>query len=187
MASVTSSEQLLIKIATNVINKNTKRLLTKIAIMRNFFTCFFVLAFVFVGCSDDQENQGDNPRSSSLQANPAPDPRDCDSTSAIVGESRNLRVSDLYGISGVVTIISDCEIEITDFFYNGSGPNISVYAGVDGDYRGGVNMSEPLNGTRFEGETLNLFLPEGASFDEFNSISIWCFEFDVDFSSASFR
>jgi len=95
-------------------------------------------------------------------------------------------LSELYGISGVVTIVSDCQIEISDFFYNGLGPNISVYGAVDGDFRSGVNMSVPLNGRTFEGETLNLFLPEGSSFDEINSFSIWCFEFDVDFSSASF-
>jgi len=119
--------------------------------MKNFVNYFFVLALVFVSCSDT-----------------------------------NLRLSQIYGISGQVTIISDCEIEISNFFYNGSGPNISVYAGIDGDFESGVNLSEPLNGRTFEGETLNLFMPEGASFTEFNSISIWCYEFDVDFSSAFF-
>lgn len=163
----------------------------EIVVMKNFITYFFALTFVLVGCgSDDQEevivDDDGQPIFNSLQANPAPDPRDCTSTSSLVGESRELRISNLYGISGLVTIISDCEIEISDFFYNGLGPNISVYAGIDNDFEGGVNMSVPLNGRSFEGETLNLFLPEGASFDEFNSISIWCYEFDVDFSSASF-
>ena len=149
--------------------------------MKNILKFAIVLVFVCVGCSNDSED------SSSLQNNPAPDAQDCTSNSPIVGESRNLSVSNLYGISGVVTIISDCEIEISNFFYNGSGPNVSVYAGIDGDFEGGVNMSENLNGRRFEGETLNLFLPDGASFEEFNSMSIWCFQFDVNFSSASFQ
>ena len=149
--------------------------------MKNILKFAIVLVFLCVGCSNDSED------SSSLQNNPAPDAQDCTSNSPIVGESRNLSVSNLYGISGVVTIISDCEIEISNFFYNGSGPNVSVYAGIDGDFEGGVNMSENLNGRRFEGETLNLFLPDGASFEDFNSISIWCFQFDVNFSSASFQ
>ena len=149
--------------------------------MKNILKFAIVLVFLCVGCSNDSED------SSSLQNNPAPDAQDCASNSPIVGESRNLSVSNLYGISGVVTIISDCEIEISNFFYNGSGPNVSVYAGIDGDFEGGVNMSENLNGRRFEGETLNLFLPDGASFEDFNSISIWCFQFDVNFSSASFQ
>ena len=48
-------------------------------------------------------------------------------------------------------------------------------------------MSDILNGRSWEGETLNLFLPEGFTFDDINSFSVWCFEFDVDFSSASFE
>lgn len=172
-----------------VINNDRKRLLAEIVFMKTFLKYFFALTFVLVGCSssDDQNDGDDNQQALNLQANPAPEPRDCSSTSVLVGESRELRVSSLYGISGLVTIISDCEIEISDFFYNGSGPNISVYAAIDGDFEAGVNMSIPLNGRSFEGETLNLFLPEGTSFNEYNSISIWCFEFDVDFSSASFQ
>ena len=120
-------------------------------------------------------------------ANPVPEARDCASTNSLVGQIRALRESSLYGISGDVTIVSDCEVRISNFFYNGAGPNVSFYGGIDGDYRGGVNMSDILNGRSWEGETLNLFLPEGFSFEEINSFSVWCFEFDVDFSSASFR
>ena len=131
---------------------------------------------MLMGCSDPVEFANDTPQS-----------RDCESTHSLVGQSRALRVSNLYGISGNITIVSDCEIEITDFFYNGSGPNVSLYGGNNGSFRSGVNMSEVLNGRSFQGETLNLFLPEGNSFDDINSFSVWCFEFDVDFSSASFQ
>jgi len=155
--------------------------------MKNVLKYTFVLIILFVSCSDNDDQEEDaDVAFSPLQANPAPEARDCPSTSPLVGQSRDLRISALYGIRGVVTIVSDCEIEISNFFYNGSGPNISVYAGIDGDFDSGVNMSVPLQGRSFEDETLNLFLPEGASFNEFNSISIWCFEFDIDFSSASF-
>ena len=120
-------------------------------------------------------------------ANPVPEERACPSTNSLIGQTRALRVSSLYGISGDVTIVSDCEIRISNFFYNGAGPNVSFYGGINGDFRGGINMSERLNGRSWQGETLNLFLPEGFSFEEINSFSVWCFEFDVDFSSASFR
>ena len=119
-------------------------------------------------------------------ANPVPEARNCPSTASLVGQTRPLEISSLYGIRGDVTIMSDCEIQISNFFYNGSGPNVSFYGGVDGNFRAGVNMSERLNGRVWQGETLNLYLPEGASFDEINSFSVWCFEFDVDFSSAFF-
>ncbi len=120
-------------------------------------------------------------------ANPVPEGRSCPSTNSLVGETRALQVSQLYGISGDVTIVSDCEIEISNFFYNGLGPNVSFYGGTNGNFRAGINMSEALNGRAWQGETLNLFLTEGTSFDEINSFSVWCFEFDVNFSSASFE
>ena len=122
-------------------------------------------------------------------ANPVPEERSCSSTNSLVGQTRALRVSSLYGISGDVTIVSDCEIQISNFFYNGAGPNVSFYGAVDGDFRSGFNMSEILNGRVWQGETLNLFLPEDEdrSFDEINSFSVWCFEFDVDFSSVFFE
>jgi len=149
--------------------------------MKKFMSIFIFLAFLTVGCSDS-----DDDGNISLQANPAPVAQTCESTSPLVGQTEQLRVSQLYGISGDVTIVSDCQIQISNFFYNGLGPNVSVYGGIDGNYRNGVNLSVPLNGRAWEGETLNLFLPEGSTFNEINSISIWCFEFDVDFSSARF-
>jgi len=161
--------------------------------MKNLIKYSFVLMLLFASCSssDDSDSteiiQDNGVVFNPLQANPAPQARDCTSTSPLIGLSRELRISSIYGISGTVTIISDCEIELSNFFYNGTGPNISVYAGIDNDFENGVNMSEPIQGTRFEGETLRLFLPENASFNDFNSISIWCYEFDVDFSSASFE
>lgn len=147
--------------------------------MKNIIKCFSIFAILLVSCSNNDDSGNE-------QTNPVPQARECTSTSALIGESKALRASNRYGISGNVTIISDCEIQITNFFYNGTGPSVSVYAGINGNYSNGVNMSEVINGRRFEGETLNLFLPEGASFNEFNSISIWCFEFDVDFSSVNF-
>lgn len=147
--------------------------------MKKLTNLFIVLIVLLVSCSDDD---GD-----SLIANSAPSGRDCDSTHLLVGESRELAVSNIYGISGVVTIVSDCEIEISNFFYNGLGPNVSVYGGTNSDFEAGINLSEPINGRSFQGETLNLFLPEDTTFDEINSFSIWCFEFNIDFSSASFQ
>ncbi len=147
--------------------------------MRNIFKCFIFLNLaLLMGCAEEDE--------SVTFANPVPEARSCPSTNSLVGQTRALRVSGLYGIRGNVTIVSDCEIEISNFFYNGLGPNVSFYGGVDGDFEAGVNMSEVLNGRAWQNETLNLFLPEGRSFDEINSFSVWCFEFDVDFSSASF-
>lgn len=147
--------------------------------MKTFINYFMVFTFLLVGCSNDQEGPV-------LQANPTPEARTCTSTHPLVGESRALRVSNTYGISGEVTILSDCEIQISDFFYNGLGPNVSIYGGLNGDFASGINLSQPIDGRSFQGETLTIFLPEDTNLDEINSFSVWCFEFNQDFSSASF-
>ena len=157
------------------------RINLKVLFMKIRFTLLVVLTFIFIGCSTDSQDAAD------LLENPAPEARECEATHPLVGESRDLRVSSTYGISGTVTIISDCEIEISNFFYNGAGPNVSIYGGTNGDFRNGVNLSQPINGRSFQGETISVFLPEGFNLDEINSFSIWCFEFNIDFSSASFE
>ena len=145
--------------------------------MKNILTIIAFLSILsLVGCSEG----------ASL-ANEAPAPRECEATHSLIGQTRALSVSSLYGISGNITIVSDCEIEISNFFYNGSGPNVSLYGANNGDFSAGVNMSEVLSGRTWEGETLNLFLPEGTTFDDINSFSVWCFEFDVNFSSSFFE
>ncbi len=145
--------------------------------MKKFFLFLLVATVGLFGCEEDEVSL----------ANAAPESRGCGSTNALVGQSRELRVSGIYGISGTVTILSDCEIEFSNFFYNGAGPNVSIYGGNNGNFEAGLNLSQPINGRRFTGETFTVFLPEGTSLDNINSFSVWCFEFDIDFSSASFQ
>lgn len=147
--------------------------------MKNYFFLLFVLVSTLVGCSNDE--------TSVSLPNLVPQAQDCPTTHSLVGESRALRVSTTYGIRGTVNIISDCEIQITNFFYNGSGPAVSVYGGTNGNFDDGISLSEPINGRRFEDETLTVFLPEDTTLDEINSFSIWCFQFNIDFSSANFQ
>ena len=147
--------------------------------MKNYSLVLFVATLFILGCSNDED-------SVSLP-NPVPEAQDCPSTNALVGQSRELRVSTTYGIRGTVNIVSDCEIQITNFFYNGLGPAVSVYGGNNGNFADGLSLSAPIQGRRFEGETLTVFLPEGTTLDEINSFSIWCFQFNIDFSSASFQ
>ncbi|MEM0933086.1 MAG: DM13 domain-containing protein [Bacteroidota bacterium] len=153
--------------------------INRICSMKNGSFILTVLVFILISCNSD-----DAPVSLPIEI---PQARDCASTHPLVGESRRLRVSTSYGIRGRATVISDCEIQLTNFFYNGSGPAVSLYGGTNGNFDKGIPLSEPIQGRRFEDETLRVFLPEGTSLDEINSISIWCFQFNIDFSSASFE
>ncbi|WP_106144325.1 DM13 domain-containing protein [Flagellimonas meridianipacifica] len=147
--------------------------------MKKYSFLLIISAFILVGC-----DVGDDSVSLS---NEVPQSQECDSTHPLVGESRELPVSTTYGVRGTVTIVSDCEIRFTNFFYNGFGPAVSVYGANNGNFDEGISLSERLNGRRFEDETLTVFLPEGRTLDEINSFSIWCFEFDIDFSSVNFQ
>ena len=139
----------------------------------------FLSVALLMSCSDSLEDQ--------TVEELVPEETDCQATNSLVGRTMPLRRSELYGISGDVTIISDCEIQLSNFFYNGLGPAVSFYGAVNGNFRAGFNMSQILNGRRWEGETLNLFVPEGFTIGDVNSFSVWCFQFDIDFSSVFFR
>ena len=70
--------------------------------MKYCIQSFIFLSFVLLlGCSEGV-----------TFANPTPDARTCESTNSLVGETRALSVSSLYGISGNVTIVPDCEFGV---------------------------------------------------------------------------
>jgi len=56
---------------------------------------------------------------------------DCTAEHPYVG--RSLEFSDLsfHGVSGTVTVLNDCEMEVTNFNYDGGGPSVYFYAAVD--------------------------------------------------------
>ncbi len=137
-----------------------------------------VLTMFLIGCSEDE---------SAMVIDETTEAQDCAETHELVGQSMDLSSSTVNGISGTVMIVSDCEIQISNFFYNGTGPNVSIYGAADGDFETGISLSDPINGTVFQGETLTVFLPEGSSLDEINSFSVWCFEFNIDFGSVNFQ
>ena len=146
--------------------------------IQKYIPFLLVFTLLLVGCSEDEPN---------LEELVIPEAQVCESTHPLVGQSKQLRVSNTYGISGTVTIMSDCEIQFSDFFYNGLGPAVSIYGGLNSDFDSGINLSTTLNGRRFTGDTFSVFLPEGTTLDDINSFSVWCFQFDINFSSVSFQ
>jgi len=59
-----------------------------------------------------------------------------------------------HGVSGTLTIVDDRTLEISNFNYDGGGPSVYFYAGIDGEYRsgsGGRQIGSLLNGRNFTG------------------------------------
>lgn len=91
-------------------------------------------------------------------------------------------------VSGNASIVDDCTIVIENFTYDGGGPEVYVYAGIDHDYQSAsaFAISNKLNGIIVDSETLVLKLPVGKTLDHFNGLSIWCVDFNANFGQLEF-
>ncbi|CAM2069603.1 DM13 domain-containing protein [Sulfidibacter corallicola] len=104
-----------------------------------------------------------------------------------IGTVATLRNSATYGISGRAVIVDERTIRLENFSYNGGGPDVRVYLGLNNDFVNGPIISDSLSGTVFNNETLELTIPESVSLDDFNAISIWCTLFSISFSEGTFQ
>jgi len=111
---------------------------------------------------------------------------ECGNSHPMVGASLTLS-SRAHSVSGTVRIVDNCTLEIRNFSYDGGGPNVYVYGAVDGDYVNGFAMGNKLTGTRFNNQTLSITLTDETVLDNFNSLSIWCVDFDVSFGDGIFQ
>lgn len=106
----------------------------------------------------------------------------CSSSHSLVGTTANLS-SIAHGVGGTLTIIDDCTLEFTNFSYDGGGPAVFFYSGINGIYNdsNANQISSLLTGTVFSNNTVRLVLPSTVTLDDFDSISIWCVDFNANF------
>lgn len=89
---------------------------------------------------------------------------------------------------GVATILDHRTIQVEHFTYDGTAPAVYFYLGATDThsaFAGGLQL-DPLLDRAYSDESLTLTLPAGESLDDYGAISVWCAEFSVNFSSASF-
>lgn len=110
---------------------------------------------------------------------------DCTSVNAKVGYSGNFQTL-AHNVSGSALINDDCTITISNFDYDGGGPDVFVYAGVNGNFAEGFKISDKLNGREYNSETLVLTLPDGYDLDDLTGLSIWCVDFNANFGDLEF-
>lgn len=109
---------------------------------------------------------------------------ECTTAHPLVGRTAELS-NNAHGVSGTIKVLNDCVIEVTNFNYDGGGPAVYFYAGVDQNYRSNAfPIGRRLSGQQWVNETLLLTIPEGKSLDDFNSLSVWCFDFNANFGDA---
>ena len=111
----------------------------------------------------------------------------CAKTHEKVGYSGSFRTFS-HDVSGDAVIIDDCTIAISNFNYDGGGPDVYIYGAIDHDYDGddAFVMSDMLNGKVYSNESFEVTLPNGKTLDDLTGISVWCADVNVDFGSIEF-
>jgi len=111
----------------------------------------------------------------------------CDSTHSSVG---NYGYFDTlaHGVSGRAEIIDNCTIKVTEFYYDGRGPQVNFYVAQNHDYASedAFAISREINGPSYENAEFTLRLPNGKTLDDFNTLSVWCVEFSASFGELVF-
>lgn len=93
-----------------------------------------------------------------------------------------------HNVSGRATIVDDCTIRVSEFDYDGGGPAVYFYAATDHQYdsQAAFAISQDISGVEYENAEFVLTLPDNKTLDDFNTLSVWCVEFGVDFGSLEF-
>lgn len=109
----------------------------------------------------------------------------CTKASAKVGQVAKLSTRS-HGVSGTVTVIDDCTLELRNFSYDGLGlARVFVYGGKAGNYAAGFPIGNNLRGTLFANQTLMVTLKPG-DLEKLDGISIWCSDANVSFGDGLF-
>ncbi|MBL8949100.1 MAG: DM13 domain-containing protein [Myxococcales bacterium] len=115
-----------------------------------------------------------------------PTPVNCPITHERVGWVADLSAQ-FHGVGGRAEIVDDCTVVIHDFTYDGTGIDVRLYGGVDGDYDGGYPMTDDLiKPGGYDGTELEAVLPDGVTLDQLDGVSVWCVDVGIDFGSGSF-
>lgn len=102
-----------------------------------------------------------------------------------IGEFSNLA----HDVAGQATIMDACTIEVTMFNFDGQAPNVQFYAGQNLMFEGqdAFAIGGRIDGRAYQGERVVLRLPAGKTLEDFDSLSVWCVEFAIDFGSLQFQ
>jgi mono/diheme cytochrome c family protein len=111
----------------------------------------------------------------------------CPKSNPRVGWKADLGINTGEGqVSGFVTMVDDCTLELTDFSYDGEGIDVRVFGSKVKSFRPGFVIGPDLVGRRFRKETLRVRLPVGMTLDDLDWVSIWCTKARADFGSGMF-
>jgi len=111
----------------------------------------------------------------------------CNKTHEKIGYSGNFETF-AHNVSGKATIIDDCTIEISQFSYDGGGPDVYLYAAKEHNYISSeaFAIGPKLNGQIYNDAKFFIKLPNDKSLDDLTGLSVWCVDFEADFGHMQF-
>ncbi|MES1186934.1 MAG: DM13 domain-containing protein, partial [Myxococcales bacterium] len=113
---------------------------------------------------------------------------DCGKTNPRVGWTADLGVNTGEGqVSGLITMVDDCTLELHDFSYDGNGIDVRVYGSKDSSFRPAFTMGPNLVGRTFSKETWRVTLPADKTLADLDWVGIWCVAVGADFGSGPFK
>jgi Electron transfer DM13 len=89
-------------------------------------------------------------------------------------------------VSGFVTMVDDCTLELSDFSYDGNGIDVRVYGSKNPTFKPGFSIGDDLVGHTFAKQTLTVQLPANRTLDDLDWVSIWCVAASANFGSGPF-
>jgi len=92
-----------------------------------------------------------------------------------------------YGVSGTAEIVSPTRVRLTNFRADGTAPGMDIRFGKSGASRKEFTVVRVLGRQSYTGTTLDLDLPSGLDLDSFDTITIFCYEFDVVITEGMFK
>ncbi|TPH15644.1 DM13 domain-containing protein [Litorilituus lipolyticus] len=114
-------------------------------------------------------------------------PTSCESTHTMVGYSGFFETFH-HNVAGKATIIDDCTIEISQFDYDGGGPDVYFYGAINHKYNStdAFPIGNKLNGQIYNNATITIKLPQNKTLDDLTGLSVWCVDFSADFGHMEF-
>ncbi len=114
-------------------------------------------------------------------------PSGCAKTNPRVGWTADLGKNTGEGqVTGFVTMVDDCTLELTHFSYDGNGIEVHVFGSKVDNFRPGFAIGPDLFGHQFHDETLRVTLPAGKTLGDLDWVSIWCVAAGANFGSGPF-
>jgi mono/diheme cytochrome c family protein len=115
-------------------------------------------------------------------------PGDCEKSHTRVGWYADL-ATHYHGVSGRVTIVDDCTLRFSNFYYDGNGIDVRVIGAKAGAYGSGFAMGPQLYNypVGYKTATLDIRLPDGKTMSDLDGVSVWCVAAKISFGEGMFR